>query len=272
MPSASKRRFYLTRPTLFEVTYSINNWMDPQVQVDKQLAQKQWDALYQTYLDLGAHVEVFEPLPGWPDSVFTGDSIFLYGKQAIASRFRYAERSGEVEPQVQRFEQRGYTIHRLPEGVNFEGNGDAMAWNGRIFAGYGVRSDARANNFLAHTLNVEVLPVEVLAPHFHVDTVLCPLNESTLAYVPSAIGAGSLKMLRGLGATLIEIDDKEASKLAGNSIVIGDTVILSTPHAPRYQAALQAAGFQTRAMDLSEFTKSGGGAKCLTLEAYAWQD
>lgn len=268
MPSTPPRRFYLTRPTQFEVTYSINSWMDPNNKVDPQRAQQQWDTLYQLYQQLGAEVEVLDPIPGWPDSVFTGDSIFLYGQQAVASRFRFAERAGEVEPQVARFAQRGYTIQRLPEDVLFEGNGDAVYWSGRIFAGYGVRSDQQAHAHLGRALNLQVLPVEVLAPHFHVDTVLCPLNDSTLAYAPAAIGASSLEMLRSLGVTLIEVDAEEANRLACNSIVLGNTVILSTPEAPRFQAALQAAGFEVQALEMSEFTKSGGGVKCLTLEAY----
>lgn len=270
MPS-TQRQFFLTRPTQFEVTYSINHWMDPaNTKVDSQLAQQQWDALHALYLQLGAQVEIFDPMPGWPDSVFTGDSIFLYGKQAIASRFRFAERAGEVEPQVARFEQRGYTIHRLPEDVLFEGNGDAVYWNQRIFAGYGVRSDKQAHAHLARILDVDVLPIEVLAPHFHVDTVLCPLNANTLAYAPSAIGANSLELLQGLGVTLIEVSAAEAEKLACNSMVVGNTVIMSTQEAPALQAALQAAGFEVVALDMSEFTKSGGGVKCLTLEAYGY--
>jgi len=272
MPPATNRRFYLTRPTLFRVEYSINQWMDPQVQVDPQRAQQQWDALHQAYLDLGAQVEVLDSSPGWPDSVFTGDSIFLYGKQAIASRFRYAERSGEVEPQVQRFEQRDYTVHRLPEGMYFEGNGEAVYWNGRLLAGYGVRSDRAALDFVAGTLGVEVVPIHILPPHFHVDTVLCPLDESTLAYVPSAIAPESLEVIRGLGATLIEIDAEEGSRLAGNSMSVAGKVILSTVNAPRFHKALEAAGFQVRPLDLSEFAKSGGGAKCLTLEAYSFEE
>ncbi|MBX3005720.1 MAG: hypothetical protein KF821_07845 [Anaerolineales bacterium] len=268
MPNTPPRRFYLTRPSQFEITYSINHWMDPSNAVDRPLAQQQWDALYQLYQAQGVAVEVLDPMPGWPDSVFTGDSIFLYGTQAIASRFRHAERAGEVEPQVARFAERGYTIHRLPEDVLFEGNGDAVYWNGRIFAGYGVRSDKQAHAHLERILNVEVLPIEVLAPHFHVDTVLCPLNATTLAYAPAAIGAASLERLRSLGVTLIEVAAEEAELLACNSIVLGDQVIMSTPHAPRLQAALHAAGFQTHALEMSEFTKSGGGVKCLTLEAY----
>jgi N-dimethylarginine dimethylaminohydrolase len=226
MPPAP-RRFYLTKPTQFQIEYSINKWMDPKVQVDLPKAQQQWDALLKTYKELGAEVEVFEPLEGWPDSVFTGDSIFLYGKHAIA-----------------------------------------VYWNGRVIAGYGVRSDREALDFMAKTLSVEVVPLRLRAPHFHVDTTICPLNDSTLAYVPTALDEDGQKAVKALNANLIHINNEEARLLACNSMSVAGNVVLSTVHAPKFHAALEKAGFEVRPLDLSEFAKSGGGAKCLTLEAY----
>ncbi len=268
MPPAASRHFFLTRPSQFQIEYSINKWMDPNNQVDSTRAQQQWDALRQVYLKLGAKVEIFEPSDGWPDSVFTGDSIFLYGKQAIASRFRFDQRAGEVEPMVKRFEARGYTVHRLPEGVRFEGNGEAVLWNGRVIAGYGVRSDKPALDFMTKTLSIEVVPIRVKSPHYHVDTIICPLNEETLAYVPSAMSDDSQERVKALGAKLIEIGRDEARLLACNSMAIGGNVILSTKNAPKFHDALSKAGFDVMPLDMGEFAKSGGGAKCLTLEAY----
>lgn len=268
MPSASSRQLFMTKPTNFRIEYSINPWMNPKNQVDPVLAAKQWESLHQAYLKVGAKVDVFQPANGWPDSVFTGDSIFLYGKQAIASRFRYPERSGEVEPMVKRFQGRGYTIHELPDGLFFEGNGEAMWWNDRILGGYGVRSDRKALDFVAETLGVEVVPLRMLPPHFHVDTCICPLNDHTLAYVPAGLDDESIERVKKLGADLIEIDADEALLFACNSMSLDDNVILSTTEAARFHKALDKAGFEVVPLDLGEFAKSGGGAKCLTLEAY----
>lgn len=268
MPAAADRRLFLTTPSQFQIKYSINAWMNPKNQVDLKEANKQWEALRQAYISLGANVEVFEPLKGWPDSVFIGDSIFLYGKHAIASRFRYPERSGEVAPIVERFRERGYEIHSLPDGMFFEGNGEAIAWNDKVIAGYGVRSDKKALDFVAKTLGVEVLPIRMLAPHFHADTCICPLDDHTIAYVPSGMDEESQAGVQALGADLIEIDQEEALLLACNSMALDRTVIISTPHAPKFNKQLEKANFDVLPLDLSEFAKSGGGAKCLTLEAY----
>lgn len=269
MPASQPRRLYLTDPSQFTIEYEINDWMKAGTQVNLSAAKAEWEQLCQTYRDLGAEVETFDPLPGWPDSVFLGDAIFLYGDQAIASRFRFPERAGEVEPMVARFEERGFRVHWLPEGVYYEGNGETMPWNGRLLAGYGPRSDRAAHDFLAHTLEVPVLSIHVQAPHFHVDTTICPLSPGALAYVPNGMDAESRKRVHALNADLIEIDDDEARLLACNSMAFGNTIILSTQKAPRFEKALEKAGFDVLALDMSEFAQSGGGAKCLTLEAYA---
>jgi N-dimethylarginine dimethylaminohydrolase len=268
MQPASQRRFFLSKPNNFKIAYSINPWMNPKNKVNLDEAKKQWESLLEAYKTAGAQVEVFEDLKGWPDSVFGGDSVFLYGNEAFASRFRYPERSGEVEPMVERFRERGYNVHYPPEGLFFEGNGEAIVWNGMIFGGYGVRSDRKAIEFIGETLGIKTLPIRVMPPHFHVDTVLCPLSDDLLAYVPSGMDEDSAAAVEKLGVKLIAIDQEESLLLACNSMALDKNVVVSTHNSPKFDAELKKSGFEVLPLDLSEFAKSGGGAKCLTLEAY----
>src|SRR4051812_37528413 len=67
------RRYLMCPPTYFDVSYAINPWMDLTIPVDRELAQRQWDALVATYLDAGAEIEVLTPQPGLPDLVFTAN-------------------------------------------------------------------------------------------------------------------------------------------------------------------------------------------------------
>lgn len=268
MPSNSKRHFFLIPPTYFSIEYSINDWMDPKNPADRDLAQEQWDSLRMAYEDLGVEVESFDAVPGLPDQVFPGDAVFLYGNHAVASRFRVPERAAEVEPMLARFVEKGYETHRMPEGAHFEGNAEAIFWNGRILGGFGVRSDLSAIDHLGQILNLNIVPLEIKSPYFHLDMCVCPLDENTLAYVPDAFTDDSRAQIEALGAELIPIDQDEGLKLACNSMSINKTVILSTPDVSKFPMALERAGFEVLALDLSEFAKSGGGAKCLTLEAY----
>jgi N-dimethylarginine dimethylaminohydrolase len=269
MPTRAPRHVFLIPPTHFGIEHIVNDWMDPEVKADPDLAQSQWEELIKTYRELGANVEILESHPGLPDQVFPGDAIFLYGDQAIASRFKVEQRAAEVQPMIERFEARGYTVHQLPEGMHFEGNAEAIQWNGSVLAGYGVRSDAEALDQVGELLGLNIVPLKIKPPYFHLDITVCPLSDDILAYVPSAFDPESRERLERLGAEMIAIDDQEAMKLACNSMSVNGTVILSTPEVERFPRALEKAGFDVKSLDLREFAKSGGGAKCLTLEAYS---
>ena len=57
----------------------------------------------------------------------------------------------------------------------------------------------------------------------------------------------------------------DAGNFACNAVNIGDTVILNKASDP-LKARLMLNGFKVREVNLSEFLKAGGSAKCLTLK------
>ncbi|GMA33561.1 hypothetical protein GCM10025875_35530 [Litorihabitans aurantiacus] len=61
--TATTRRYLMCRPTHFDVVYTINPWMHPEVPVDHELVMSQWETLRRTYLELGHEVEVIEGAP-----------------------------------------------------------------------------------------------------------------------------------------------------------------------------------------------------------------
>ena len=86
---AAPRRFLMCRPDHFEVTYSINPWMNTEKPVDSDLALLQWEELVRTYLDHGHEVQTIEPLPGQPDMVFAANGGIVARGRALAARFRH---------------------------------------------------------------------------------------------------------------------------------------------------------------------------------------
>jgi N-dimethylarginine dimethylaminohydrolase len=88
------------------------------------------------------------------------------------------------------------------------------------------------------------------------------------AYVPHAFDPKSLETLRKHVPHLIEVAPEEAKLLACNAIVVDEHVIIGTLRAPKLTADLRAAGFNPIQLRLTEFLKSGGSVKCLTLERY----
>ena len=89
------RRYAMTPPTFFAVEYAINPWLDVTTTVDVHVAQAQWEGLYQTYLRLGHHVDLVEPVHGLPDMVYAANGGLIAHDIAIVARFRFAERAGE---------------------------------------------------------------------------------------------------------------------------------------------------------------------------------
>src|SRR5204863_9433954 len=90
------RRYLMCSPTFFDVSYAINPWMDVTIGVDRERAQRQWDALVATYRAAGAQIEILEPQPGLPDLVFTANLGIVDGETFVAARMRHAERRPET--------------------------------------------------------------------------------------------------------------------------------------------------------------------------------
>ena len=84
----------MCRPEHFEVSYAINPWMDVTAGVDRELALRQWDALRQTYLDLGPRRRGHHPEPGSRHGLRRQRRPGHRGP-ALGARFTHAERRAE---------------------------------------------------------------------------------------------------------------------------------------------------------------------------------
>lgn len=253
-------------PDYFGIEYEINPWMDRRKGADRDRAMAQWEALYATLTGpVGATVELLDPVPGLPDMVFTANAGLVSGKRFIPSRFRYPVRAGE-EPHFRRwFEARGYEVLSLPEGCIFEGAGDALACGETLYAGYHFRSHVTSHRELSRLLCERVLSLELSDPRFyHLDTCFCPLNDRSAIYFPDAFDRYARQVLDAGIREPVLAPAADAARFGCNAVVVDRHVVLNTGCAA-LQARLSEAGYNVHEVDLSEFLKSGGAAKCLTL-------
>ena len=172
-------RILMCAPTYFEVSYVINPWMTGHVHdTTSERSERQWDALRET-VQRHADVVIQPPAAGQPDMVFAANAGLVFGNTFVPSRFRYDERKGEEPHNHAFFARHSFDIVELPEGIFFEGAGDALFDRGthrRLWMGHGHRSDLDAAPTLARLLDVEVLPLKLADPRFyHLDTCFCPL-------------------------------------------------------------------------------------------------
>jgi N-dimethylarginine dimethylaminohydrolase len=272
-----QQRILMCRPDFYGIEYEINPWMSRSRGSTPETALKQWNALYEILRGLGVVVELLTPQPGLPDLVFTANAGLIYRNRFFSSRFRHEVRARESPYFDAWFAAQGYTVEHLPEGMYFEGAGDALFCGPMLFAGYRIRSDVRGHQHLAKVLGKLVLPLELINPRFyHLDTCFCPLAPGQALYYPAAFDAYGRKVLQSHISRLLEVNEAEAHRFACNAVIVGKTVVTNTG-CDRLASGLRNWGYQVVTTELDEFLKAGGSAKCLTLrldgeEAADWDD
>jgi ornithine aminotransferase len=269
----------MSPPDFFEVAYAINPWMNPaQWSLDaKRLsrdAHAGWKALKAQYESLGAKVTVKPAARGWPDLVFTANCAVVLDGKAVLARYLNAERAGEEAFDACMFAQlraQGTidSVDRTPEGVTFEGAGDAIYDAGRrlVWMGYGQRSSRAAHHTIEQVFGIRTLSLELVDPRFyHLDTCFCLLSGGEVIHYPAAFSEDGRAQLRALvGEHLIEAGDDDAEHLGVNSVCIGRDVVMCHC-SPALRAQLTERGYRVHVVPLGAFNRSGGAAYCLTLK------
>lgn len=269
------KSFLMCEPRDFNVSYVINPWMEAQVgQVDKTLAHTQWNNLYRIISEK-ATVHTITEQGGLPDLVFTANAAFLYKNVAYLSHFAFKERQPEAVLYAIALSKLGYQVneHFLEKNIFFEGAGDALLSVDKkmLFLGYGHRSDKRCFDYLDQVLDQDldyIAPLELVSPHFyHLDTCFCPLTDGhTLVHLP-AFSSVSQDMLQAvLGDKLISVETEDAQVFACNAVEYADKCVVLNEASASLVAMLEERGFGVLQTPLTQYLKSGGAAKCLTLE------
>jgi N-dimethylarginine dimethylaminohydrolase len=272
---SSHPRILMCPPDFYGIEYEINPWMSRSRGADRDKSHRQWRALYDTLIGLGVQVELLTPQAGLPDLVFTANAGLIFKERFFSARFRHEVRARESPYFDAWFAANGFQVEHVPEEVFFEGAGDALFCSTTLFAGYRIRSDVRGHQYLGEKLERQVLPVELVDPRFyHLDTCFCPLAAGEAIWFPPAFDSYGQKVLEANVPRLLAVDDAEAVRFACNAVVVGKTVVLNTG-CERLARELRERGYDPVAVELDEFLKAGGSAKCLTLrldgeEAAVW--
>ncbi|MCA9055700.1 MAG: amidinotransferase, partial [Planctomycetaceae bacterium] len=174
-------------PDYYGIEYEINPWMDTDRPADRHAAQHQWHGLRDLLEQLGARITLIDPVPGLPDLVFTANAALVHDDVAVMANFRYAQRQRETPINAQWFRTHGFRVEFLPEGLAFEGAGDALFCGDTLFAGYRIRSDMRSEQLIGEMLNCRVIALPLVDPYYyHLDTCFCPLAPGIALYYPGA--------------------------------------------------------------------------------------
>ncbi|MFI6821166.1 dimethylargininase [Micromonospora sp. NPDC050187] len=263
--TATRREYLMCPPAHFDVTYSINPWMDPAVPVDRARATAQWTRLCETYRQLGHTVHLVDPVPGLVDMVFAANCGLVLDSLVYGARYRNVERAPEAPAYRAWFTAAGFPSVRPPEHVN-EGEGDFAVTRDLVLAASGFRTEPAAHGEAQEFLGRPVVSLCLTDPRFyHLDTALFVLDDDTVAYYPAAFSPGSRRALAHLFPDALLATEADALALGLNSVSDGANVVVAQA-ATDLIAQLAARGYRPVPVDLSELAKAGGGAKCCTLE------
>jgi N-dimethylarginine dimethylaminohydrolase len=261
-------------PVGYAINYEINPWMTNQIgHVSPMLAAAQWQALFDN-LSMLAEIRLMQGDRAWPDLVFTANAglPLPWSRKFILSNFRFPERQGEKAINRAWFEAQGWDCIELPNGAVFEGAGDALFdASGRLWVGNGPRSDDATPGYLGRYIDGPIHRLGLVDPNFyHLDTCFCPLPGGWALYAPDAFDPPSQSLLaREYGDQLIALTSGEAHQFCANAVCVGQKILMDAG-TPRLSKLLGALGFSIVETSLSEFKKSGGTAKCLTLSLNGW--
>ncbi len=265
---ATHRTVLMCRPVHFTVSYRINPWMNPEAPTDTGLAVRQWETLYAKYQELGFDIHLIDPVEGLPDMVYAANGGYVLDGKAFGANFEYPERQPEGPAYMEWFGANGFEVHE-PVATN-EGEGDMLLVGETIYAGTGFRTDVASHDELRAIYGREVVTMTLVDPSFyHLDTAFAVLDSNggpgSVAYLPKAFDAPSLKILQERFPDAIIVTDEDAAVLGLNSFSDGKNVVIAAK-AKDFERQLIERGFTPHGVDLSELLLGGGGVKCCTLE------
>ncbi|MFI9585674.1 dimethylargininase [Streptomyces sp. NPDC052236] len=267
---ASPRRYLMCPPDHFQVTYSINPWMDPAKPVDLRLALAQWEDLRDRYRSLGHTVELLDPRPGLPDMVYAANGATVIDGRVLGARFAHPERAAEAAVHLDWFRAHGFTEIHEPAHIN-EGEGDFAVTASYLLAGRGFRSSPLSHDEAQEFFGRPVIGLDLVDPrYYHLDTALSVLDEAAdeIMYYPGAFSAGSRSVLARLFPDALIADEPAAAALGLNAVSDGRHVLLPQTAVGLF-GPLRERGFEPMGMDLGELLKGGGSVKCCTQELRA---
>lgn len=231
-----------------------------------------------------------------PDIVFRPESGLVFPFQNISyvfvsnftSKHGNGTRIEETKFNRQAFSDYGFQIIDVPAEYPFEGSAEVKyvkhGSHVDIIFGWGYRTSEKAiswvSNKMKEIMGEEFKKVNIITArmidenYYHLDTALkeIPVIENgkiireTIMYYPNAFDKKTqIRLAKAFPDALI-LSREDAESFASNSPSIDCSIIMDNRVSEKLKNELSQRGIKVISIDLSEFFKAGGGAKCLICE------
>lgn len=225
---------------------------------DYKKALQQHDKYIEALRSCGVEVTILEAEEQYPDSVFVEDTAVLAEKCAVITNPGASSRQGE-EISIKEALKKFYThIKSITAPGTLEG-GDVMRVKNHFYVGLSARTNEQgARQFTGILIKYGYTVSTVKMEKFlHLKTGLAYLENNNLLTAGEFINRPGFEIFNR-----IVIDDSEG--YAANCIWVNNVVLVPMGF-PMTKAAIEAIGYKTMAVDVSEFRKLDGGLSCLSL-------
>lgn len=267
----------------FDDSAAINPYMDASTPIDRALAQAEHASIKAALESAGVTVVQVPPPVDCQDGVYSANWALIRGDTAVMAHLPNVRQS--EEPYAEKvLRELGKKIVKLPAGLRFSGQGDALPCGNYLFTGSNYRNDPAVHDFLGQTLGYQVISLQTVPEidaagnsvinavsgwpdsfFYDIDLALSVLRDDLIAWCPEAFMPESQDRLRALPIDKIEVSLEEAVQaFACNLVSTGETVIMSA-QAPNFKAAVEAHGLKTITPVVNELAKGGGYIRCISL-------
>jgi dimethylargininase len=222
--------------------------------IDIELAKSQHRVYCQALEDIGLTLIQLEADERYPDCCYVEDTAVVLGDRAIIARMAAPSRAGETGA-VEKALSVHKKIHHLESPATLDG-GDVLQIGRQIFVGITERTNSPAVDQLQALLAEDdygITPVHISGV-LHLKSACTYLGGMTVLCRPGHFDEAALSLYRK-----IRVPANEAH--AANCLAVNGRVLFPAG-APQTREHIEAAGFPTLEVDISESRKAAGGLTC----------
>ncbi len=239
------------------------------LQVSTDLALAQHAALVEVLERAGVQTLVARALPSLPDQSFARDTALMTPWGLVGLRPGAFHRRAEVAHVMAQAEAAGVPILETIGRGTIEGGDVCILRPGLLVIGVsGGRTndegaEALAAIFRRHGWRAMLYHFD---PHFlHLDTIFAVVDDDLALGCRDVLDDAFIAEMERGGMEILPVSYKDARRLGCNVVSLGDRRVLTSLDNVAVNARLATRGYDLMPVDVSQFTRCGGGLHCLTM-------
>jgi dimethylargininase len=228
---------------------------------DYERALRQHAAYCKALERCGLELIYLEPDERYPDSTFVEDTAVLMPTAAILTRPGAASRIGEVVSIKETLSHLYPRIDFIHEPGTVDG-GDVCEAGNHLFIGLSERTNETGAEQLAELLASygfasSLVDIRTMKDILHLKSGLAYLGDNRLAVIEALANREEFR-----GYELVRVNAEE--EYAANCVRVNDYVLVAAGY-PVFEQTLRGLGYETIALEMTEFQQMDGGLSCLSL-------